>query len=124
MSNHKRLVAIGFMESITPEIVYGRFERGFDFFPGFHAVSADKPMNGHGAGWVFHTPACFCEALDVKITLKLTEEEKKINKTLPPEKKIKPKPYWTQGSEFNFTEGCLVYDTQLPASLVLSGDPL
>lgn len=113
MSNHERLAAMAFMESITPEVVHKRFDRGVDFFPGFHAEDNNSPIQGQGAGWTFHVPSCFCNALDIKQTPKLTEEEKRLNKSLPKGQKIKPKLYWTQGSEFSFTEGCIVYDTPI-----------
>ncbi len=102
-----------FMESVAPEVVYKRFDRGFDFFPGFYAESRNSPIQGEGKGWSFHVPACFCEALDIKLTPRLTEEEKEENKSLPPNKKITPKLHWTQGSEFNFTEGCVLYDAPI-----------
>ena len=102
--------AISFLESITPKIVCKRSDRGFDFFPGFYAENRNSPMMGEGEEWAFHVPACFCEALDIKLTLRLTDEEKEVNKFRHPDKKFKPKLHWTQGSEFNFTEGCVVYD--------------
>lgn len=105
--------AISFIESIAPEVVYKRFDRGFNFFPGFYAESRNSPMQGEGEGWAFHVPACFCEALDIKLTPRLTEEGKEKNRYLPSDKKIKPKLHWTQGSEFNFTEGCVVYDAPI-----------
>lgn len=113
MNNHDKLAAMNFMGSITPELVYGHFDRGFDFFPGFYTESRNSPMQGEGKGWSFHVPACFCEALDIKLTPRLTEEEKEENKSLPPNKKITPKLHWTQGSEFNFTEGCVLYDVPI-----------
>jgi hypothetical protein len=48
-------------------------------------------------GWFMHVPTFFREYLDIRLT-KRRENKERVN-------------MWTQGSRFNFKEGCLLYDT-------------
>ena len=88
--------SLDLLESITPSINQSRPPRETTLFPGFYAEDG-KPIKGEAAGWYFHVPSCFCNALDIKQTARQENKSEVLR--------------WTQGSEFNFTEGCVIYDS-------------
>jgi len=60
-------------------------------------------IDGYADGWRFAVRECFRDALDIKLTAKVTN---KIEDYI-----------WTQGTQFNFSQGDILYDTRLAYEL-------
>jgi len=63
-------------------------------------------IDGYAHGWRFAVRECFRDALDIKLTPRVGSKiDSKGKKTV--------ESIWTQGKEFNFGQGYILYDTRL-----------
>ena len=60
-------------------------------------------IDGYADGWRFPVRECFKDALDIKMTSRILN---KIENNI-----------WTQGTQFNFSQGDIIYDTRLAYEL-------
>ena len=68
-------------------------------------VLLKDPHEEHALGWYMCVPACFNEALDIRLT-------ERVDKKKRLESKDRKKRVWTQGSSFAFARGDTLYDTR------------
>ncbi|WP_285905717.1 hypothetical protein [Pseudodesulfovibrio pelocollis] len=95
-----RQAALDYLARITPATVESTPPRSRFLFPGFTGWK-EGPLEGMATGWHFHVGAQFKRCLDTALTgrIALTND--------PPVMR------WTQGGDFCFDEGVVIYDSPL-----------